>query len=147
MTFYDKLQKNLNNQRLRIPKYTSSRLLRNFPQQCPYYILECISVTFATGHILTYFKFPHVTWGSNIQGLSNKTMFTSLVRTTGPYSEAGQLIVTLFKEFNWYIGGLLYVDTGKSTFWAGQVFCRFHRKHEVTGHVFPSLSVFFSLHR
>ena len=40
-------------------------------------------------------------------------MFKTLVRTTGPFGEAGQLFVTLFKEFGWTLGGILFVDRGK----------------------------------
>jgi len=45
--------------------------------------------------------------------LSDKSQFTTLVRTVGPMGEVGGAMVAFFKMFNWQKTGLLYIDSRK----------------------------------
>ncbi|XP_052820035.1 receptor-type guanylate cyclase gcy-6-like [Mya arenaria] len=69
-------------------------------------------ITVPVAFLTSYWNFPHITWSANSYDLTDKTKFTTLVRTVGPLSESGRLLVTLFKKFGWKQIALLYIDSG-----------------------------------
>ncbi|XP_053376167.1 atrial natriuretic peptide receptor 1-like [Mercenaria mercenaria] len=69
-------------------------------------------VTIPAAHLTSHWNFPHISWAANSYDLSDKTLFTTFVRTIGPLSETGKSLVTLFKIFDWSRIGLLYIDYG-----------------------------------
>lgn len=69
-------------------------------------------MSLTVGHLTSIWNIPQVMWRGNSIELSNKDVYTTLVRTNGPLSYAGESIVTLFKKFNWQRIGLLYKEAG-----------------------------------
>ncbi|XP_052799234.1 receptor-type guanylate cyclase gcy-13-like [Mya arenaria] len=69
-------------------------------------------ITVPAAHLTSYWNFPMITWIANSFELSDKNLFSTLVRTVGPLSESARLIVTMFNTFNWTKIGNLYLDFG-----------------------------------
>lgn len=69
-----------------------------------------IQVSATIGHLTSYWNIPQAVWRGNNLELSDKTIYTTLVRTNSPMSETGEAVVALFSQNNWHRIGLLYMD-------------------------------------
>lgn len=76
-------------------------------------ILLIVTVTVPSAHLTAHLNIPQITWSANSFDLSDKSLFRTLVRTVGPLSESGTLLVTMFNDFKWEKIGLLHLDYGK----------------------------------
>ena len=76
-----------------------------------------VTVTATVGHLTSYWNIPHIVWRGNSLELSDKTLYTTLVRTNAPLSETGEAVVALFKRNNWRRIGLLYMDASMCSFY------------------------------
>lgn len=77
------------------------------------FVFFLLPVTLPAAHLTSHWNFPHISWASNSFELSDKSLFTTFVRSIGPLSEVGKPLVALFSKYNWERLGLLYVDYGK----------------------------------
>jgi len=64
-------------------------------------------VTKPLGHLTSHLNLPHITWNGNSYELSDKSKYTTLVRTVGPLSECGEALVGVFRHFGWSRIGLI----------------------------------------
>ncbi|XP_060579361.1 atrial natriuretic peptide receptor 1-like [Ruditapes philippinarum] len=69
-------------------------------------------VTVPAAHLTSHWNFPHISWAANSYDLADKTLYTTFVRTSGPLSQSGRSLVTMFQIFDWTTIGLLYIDYG-----------------------------------
>ena len=76
-------------------------------------LISSVLATTSAAHFTAFKNLPHVTWVANDYELSDKYVFSTLVRTVGPLSDAGYVVATLFKQFNWDRIGFLYSDECK----------------------------------
>lgn len=72
-----------------------------------------MAVSMSVSHLTSHWNIPQVMWRGNSIDLSDKTIYTTLVRTNGPMYEAGESVVTLFRKNGWQRIGLLYLEAGK----------------------------------
>ncbi|KAL4223570.1 Metabotropic glutamate receptor 5 [Mactra antiquata] len=69
-------------------------------------------ISVPAAHLTAYWNFPQISWAANSFELSDKSLFKTFVRSTGPLSEVGKSLVVLFKTYQWDRIGLLYIDEG-----------------------------------
>ena len=71
------------------------------------------AVSIPSAHLTSNWNFPQITWVATAHELSDKSKFSTYVRTLGPYSKIGIAFNAIFERFGWKRVGMLNVDLGK----------------------------------
>lgn len=58
-------------------------------------------MTIAAGHITSHNNLPQIAWVSNSPALADKARFSTLVRSSGALSQAGQAAVLMQRMLKW----------------------------------------------